>query len=169
MRSDGSYDGPGPCRDVDADLTKDTAGGVDADILPGQTGGTEPVQGHHDLLIHGFYGDGMNVFVPEGFQEGFGVVEICLVAGNVWTDRMGRQKDHRVAEVLKLPSPVMGAAAGFENNGCRLKFGKELQESGFGEAMVFADMAGFPGDGDLKYGVCKIDFDCGRIHPRLLL
>ena len=62
-------------------------------------------------------------------------------------------------ETLKLPGPVMGRAAGLEQNGGRLMLSEEAFEPGPGEAMVLTYMAGSSGDGDLKNGFCKVDGD----------
>lgn len=74
----------------------------------------------------------MDILVSEGFEQSLGVVLICLVTGDVGPDRMRRQKDHRVTEGAKLSGPVMGAAAGLEQNGGRLVLGEETFESGPG-------------------------------------
>ena len=111
----------------------------------------------------------MDIFVPEGFQKRFCVGEVGLIARDVWTDGMRGQQDDRVTESLKLPGPVMGAAASLKKNSGGLMFSEETLEPGSGEAMALADVAGSAGDGDLKNRFCKVDGDCGSIHLGLRL
>ena len=127
------------------------------------------MESHNDVLIDRFDRYGMDIFVPEGFQKRFRVGEVGFIARNVWTDGMRGQQDDRMPESLKLPGPVMGTAACFEQNGGWLMFSEETLEPDSGKAMVLTYMAGSPGDGDLENGFCKVDGDCGSIHRGLLL
>jgi len=46
-----------------------------------------------DLLVHAFHGYGPDIFVAARLQDAFGVRAVCLVATDVGTDVMRRQKD----------------------------------------------------------------------------
>ncbi len=115
-----------PLRDEDADFAEYAPGGVDTSCLLGHVGGSEPVQAHQYVLVDSFDGYWMDVLVSEGFEQSFCVGRIGFVTCDIWTDGMRREKDHRVSEAFELPGPVMGTAAGLENDRSWLALYKEL-------------------------------------------
>ena len=63
------------------------------------------------MLIDGFHRDGQDVFVSEGFEDGFGIRAVGFVSGDVGADSVGREQDDVVAHSIQGASPVMGATA----------------------------------------------------------
>ena len=127
------------------------------------------MEGGEDVLIDGFDGDGVDVVVSKRFEEGFGVGSVGLVALDVGTDGVGREKNDGVTEALEFSCPVVSGTAGFEEDSCRLTVCKETFEAGSGEAVIFPDRAGLGRDSELEDGFREIDSDGGRVHGGLLL
>jgi hypothetical protein len=147
----------GTLGDEDTDLPENAASRIDAGGAIGDIGGAVAMERGHDLLVDGFYGYGMDVFVAEGIEKSFRIGAIGLVAYGVGPDGMRWEQDDRMAEALELSGPVMSRTAGLEENGCRLVLREEELEPRPGEAMVLAHVTGVVGDGDLKNGFREID------------
>lgn len=79
------------------------------------------------------------------------------------------QQQHLVAELTELSSPVMGHAAGLEEDEGGFALGEEREELLSGESMGFGDLAWMMRDRDLEHVLCQIDSDCGRFSHGLLL
>jgi len=146
----GRDDPGGTLGDGDPDLAENAAGRVDAGGAIGDVGRAVAVERSHDLLVDGFYGNGMDVLVAEGLEKSFRIGAIGLVAYGVGANGVRREQDDGVPETPELSGPVMGRTAGFEENGGGLALGEEELEARPGEAMVLAHVAGVVGDGDLK-------------------
>lgn len=127
------------------------------------------MEGGQHMLVERFYRNGVDVRIAEGFEDRLCIASVRFVSGCVRTGNMGREQDDGVAEVLKLPRPVVRRTAGFEDHQRGLPFGEELLEAGTREAMALAADAWMGGDGDLENGLCEID-GYGRMgHGGLLL
>jgi len=137
-------------RDEDADFPEHASGSVDSGGAVGDVSAAIPVQSSQDMLIEGFDGYRMDVFVAERLKERFGIGAVGLVACGVGAGGVRREQDDGVAQLLKFSSPMVGGAAGFEEDGCWLTFGEETLEAGTREAMALAHAAGVVGDGDLE-------------------
>ncbi len=58
----------------------------------------------------------MDVLVSEGLEQSFCVCRIGFVSGDIGMNGMRREKDCGVSEAFELLGPVMGAAAGLEDD-----------------------------------------------------
>jgi hypothetical protein len=153
----------------DADFAQYASGGIDAGSAMSEVSGSESMERCQNVLIERLYGNRVDILVAERFKQSFGVGAIGFVAHDVGTDSVWWEKDDGVTEAMKLSSPVVGGAAGLEENGGRLAFGKETLEPGTRKTMVFAHVTGMVGDGDLENGFREID-GYGRMgHGGLLL
>jgi len=92
------------------------------------------------VLIDGFHRDGQDVFVSEGFEDGFGIRAVGFVSGDVGSDSVGREQDDVVAHSIQGASPVMGATAGLEENGCGQMLGEESFEFRARETVTLGDL-----------------------------
>jgi hypothetical protein len=152
-------------RDEDADFPEHASGGVDAGGAIGAVGAAVPVQGSQHMLIEGFRGDRMDVLVAKGLEECFGIGAVGLVARGVGAGGVRREQNDGVAQLLELPSPMVGGATSFGQGRGRLPLGEEALEAGPRETMVLAHMAGVDGDGDLENRFREID-GYGRMGHR---
>lgn len=156
--------------DGDAEFPEDTTSRVNASGPVGDVFGTETVKGCEGMLIRRFNRHGSDVFVAKSFENTLGVGAVGFVTDDVGVDGVGWEKDGGMTELLKLTSPVMGGAAGLEDNSCRLSFCEEALEARPGESMLFVNTTGIIGDGDFKDGFSEIDGDSSaRVHSGLLL
>lgn len=166
----GRYDSASAGGDGDAEFPEDSPGRINPSGPVGEVFGPETMKGCEGMLIGGFDGHGLDVFVTEGFENALGVGPVGFVTDDVGADGVRWEKDSGMSELLELASPVMSGAAGFENDRCGLAFGKETLETRPGEPMMFTDLAGIVGYGDLEDGFSEINGDCGsRVHIGLLL
>jgi len=163
-RPHGRDDPRGTLGDEDAYLPKNSASGIDAGGAIGDIGGAVAVKRGHDLLVDGFDGHGMDVFVAEGFEKSFRICAIGLVTHGVGADGMWREQNDRVTEAPELSGPVMSRTAGLEENGGRLALGEEELEPRPGEAIVLAHVARVGGDGDFKNRFREIDGYGRMVH-----
>ena len=75
-----------------------------------------------------------------------------------------------MTEGVEVACPVVGGAAGLEDDSGGLVLGEEALEFRPGKAMVFVDGAGEVRDGDFKDGLGKVDGDGSVMrHVGLLL
>lgn len=156
--------------DGDAEFPEDTTSRVNASGPVGDVFGAETMKGCEGMLIRRFHGHGSDVFVAKGFENTLGVGAVGFVTDDVGMDGVGWEKDSGMTELLELTSPVMGGAAGLEDNRCWLSFCEEALEARPGESMLFVNTTGIIGDGDFKDGFSEIDGDSsGRVHSGLLL
>ena len=121
------------------------------------------MEGGEALLVVRLDGDGLDVFVAEGFKESFGIGFVGLVPVPVPANTMRRKQDHRVTQALEKATPVVGGAAGFEQNASGLLLDHESLELCAREPVVLGNLAWVVGDGELKDGLGKIDGD-GMLH-----
>ena len=73
-----------------------------------------------------------------------------------------------MAEALDVASPVMGGAAGLDQDSGRRLKGEEAKELRPAHASALGDMAGVAGESDLEDGLCDIDGDGCIVHGGLL-
>jgi hypothetical protein len=166
----GRYDSASAGGDGDAEFPEDSPGGVNPSGPVGEVFGPETMKGCKGMLIWGFDGHGLDVFVTKGFENALGVGPVGFVTDDVGADGVGWEKDSGMTELLELASPEMSGAAGLENDRCRLSFREETLKARSGEPVVFVHTAGGIGDGDFKDGFSEINCDSGvRIHVGLLL
>src|SRR5687768_1872731 len=111
----------------------------------------------------------MDLLVAMSFEQALGVGTIGLVASHVGFDIGRGQQQHLVAELTELSSPVMGHAAGLEEDEGGFALGEEREELLSGESKGFGDLAWVMRDRDLEHVLCQIDSDCGRFSHGLLL
>jgi hypothetical protein len=104
-------EGAGALGDGKAELAQETADGIDACRACGEVAGPKTMQGGDGLLVDGFDGDGSDLLVASGFEEGFGIGTVGLVALAIPGHVSGRKQRHLMAEGLELAPPVMGRAA----------------------------------------------------------
>jgi hypothetical protein len=123
-----------------------------------------------DLLIHGLYRHGPNVLIATGLQEALGIRAVGLVAPDVGTDVVRRQKHDSVAQRLDLASPVVCGSARFHDHGrCRL-LRHEGQKLAARQPFPPDHVAGSVRDRQLKNSLCHVDGDASIVrHDGLLL
>jgi len=156
-------------RNGQAEFTQDATDGVDASSAVADPGRAQPVQSCDCLLRDGLDRDGMDLLVAMSFKQTLGVGTIGLVAPHVGFDIGRGQQQHLVAELTKFSSPVMGHAAGLEEDEGGFTLGEERKELLSGESKGFSDLAWVMRDRDLEHVLCQIDSDCGRFSHGLLL
>lgn len=166
---DPGYDVVGADRQRQANLAQDAADGVDAGSAVADPGRAEPMQTGECLLRDRLDRDGMDLLVAMSFEQAFGVGTIGLVAPHVGFDIGRGQQQHLVAELTEFSSPMMGHAAGLEEDEGGFALGKEREELFSGESMGCGDLAWMMRDRDLEHVLCQIDSDCGRFSHGLLL
>jgi hypothetical protein len=82
---------------------------------------------------------------------------------------MSREEDGSVPEILQLPGPVMGGAAGLQEDGGGLEFAHEWEEPATGKTMSLRDDTSAARHGNLENILGKIDSDDCILHGGLLL
>ena len=108
---------PSSLGDEEAELAQQAPQSVDGADAVGQPARAQTVQRGDDLLSDGLDGDGSDLLVAEGLEQGVDVGAVRLVPHHVGSDVLGREQDDHVAEFLDPPSPVMGRATGFHHDG----------------------------------------------------
>ncbi len=88
----------------------------------------ESVERAERLLLDGFHRDAVDRFVAGGLEERLGIGAIGLVPVAVASDVGGRQERDAVPERLELPAPVMGRAAGLQEDLGGRAVGEEAAE-----------------------------------------
>ncbi len=149
--------------DGDAKLPEETADGVDARGAGVLVGRPESVESSERLLVVGLNGDRLNVFVSEGFEDGFRIGFVSFVSVSIASDVMWREEGDGMAELLEVPSPVMSGTTRLEEDAGGLLLGHETLELRSREPVVLGDPTGVVRDGDLKDGLGEINGD-GMLH-----
>jgi hypothetical protein len=73
-------------------------------------------------------GDGSNLVVAVGLEDATRVCAVGLVAEDVGSDVLRREKNGTVAELFDLPRVEVGRSAGFHDHGGLWNLGHELEE-----------------------------------------
>jgi hypothetical protein len=68
------------------------------------------------LLFDGLDPDGLNIRAACGFEQGGGIGRIGLVTFDIGANVASRQQSNFDPEILYLPRPVVGTAAGFHDD-----------------------------------------------------
>ena len=100
QRVDGGHEVPGTGGNDDTEFAQDAASGVDAGGTLGDVCGSVSMKGGQDMLVDRLDGNGMDVFVAVGFEQGFGIGTIRFVSGDVGAHGVRGQEDDLVSEAL---------------------------------------------------------------------
>jgi len=121
------------------------------------------------LLGDGLHGDGADVGVAVGLEDALGVCAVGLVPGDVGSDLVGREQDHVVAQLLELPGPEVGGAAGFHDDRRSRHLYEEGEEHPTSQPGFGGDPSGLVRHGDLEDRLCDVHGDHGMLLHGLLL
>ena len=99
---------PSSLGDEEAELAQQSPQSVDRTDAVGQPARAQTVQGSDDLLSDSLDGDGPDLLVAEGLEQGVDVGAVRLVPHHVGSDVLGRKKDDHVAKLLDPARPVVG-------------------------------------------------------------
>ena len=104
----------------------DQGGAVLYIALPG------PMDEQQALLLHGLDGHKTHVRSCHRFANRCGIGRIVLDPAvlAVWSDKLGSNQAHGMAQLLKLAGPVVGARAGLHANEARRQAGNEFKQLG---------------------------------------
>ena len=137
-------------------------------VRAGEPAGAEAVEGDQDLLGDGLDGHGVDVGIAVGLEDPLGVGAVGLVAGHVGPHLVRGEQDHLVAELLELPGPEVGRAAGLHDHGRRRHLGEEGQEQLPGQKVRLRDPPRLVGDCRIEDRLCDVDGDHGMLFHGLL-
>jgi hypothetical protein len=167
---DVGYDVVSSERNEDALLTKKPADGVDASCPILEPGRAEAMKRAEELLGGRLDGDGSNLVVAVGLEDATRVCAVGLVAEDVGSDVLRREKNGTVAELFDLPRVEMGGSAGFHDHGSLWNLGHELEELLPWDSTGLLNAARLVRDRNLQAILCQIDaYKSIVLHGGLLL
>jgi hypothetical protein len=88
-------DALGSAGNSDAELSQETAHGVDATGPCSEPGRAQPVQGGQRLLVDRLDGHGLDLLVAMGFEQALGVGSVGLVSRNEGSRMLRREQQTR--------------------------------------------------------------------------
>jgi len=131
--------------------------------------GTDPVKRGEGLLADGFDGDGDDLFVAMGFQQGASVGVIALVPQSVGTGLVRRQQKNLMAKGFGDARPVVSRAAGLQQNRRRRPVGEEFHHLTPRETPALAHATSNFRHDNLEHGLGQIHGDGRMLLHGLLL